>query len=85
MGHEVPQDLIFAYSVVGMFVGDLFKKFGLSGWIPYVNAMIGGLLACWFIDWTLMSFIIGMNVGLAATGLHGVRKGVVKKVNGGGQ
>lgn len=75
----VPEELVLAYPIVGVFLGDVLKRLGFSGWILPVNMLVGGILACSMDYWDIMTFIYGMELGAAATGLHGIRK----KIQGG--
>jgi len=71
---QVPKELLFAWSVIGMFVGDVLSRCGLNAWVPTINMAAGGVLALFMLEPTLWNFVIGMYVGAGATVLHGYRK-----------
>lgn len=70
----VPTEFLLTYPIFGVFIGDILKKLDLTGWILSVNMISAGILACWIGTWDPITFILGMEIGAASTGIHGLRK-----------
>lgn len=79
---EILERMTLLYPIVGLFLGDILHKLKLSGWILPVNMLACGILvfAAGYRD--MWSFILGMEIGAAATGIHGIRKQVMPQLKG---
>lgn len=76
----LPENVVLAWPIVAVFVGDIAKRLGLKDWIIGINMGLGGLVAMWLSgNWSPMTFILGMELGAAGTGVHKLRQRVTNK------
>ncbi|MCP4573407.1 MAG: hypothetical protein GY838_13710 [bacterium] len=80
--------LVSAYTLVGVFLGEVIKKFKLEEWIVPINMAIGGLLGMYFMSALITdpetgktigflgSFLIGAGLGSGASGVYSVGRAI---------
>lgn len=68
---QVPAQLIYAFPLIGVVIGEILARLNAGGWVIPVNAGVGILVTCWWFGaFNPSNAILGLILGLSATGIH---------------